>query len=435
MINNPFIFDLNGHNVDALSVDAKATIRDSGTTKGKIGRLTVSDTKVPNLTLGDLLEEGYAFQYGNGYWANDSHVQTSDGLSVTVEEAPIKRVVLDAEGADGKEVSEMPYGATGTVTLVASCWTAGTDAPTYTWYKLEGAAATAPLDGVNGVKYTLPADLPAGKHTYLVTCTSDHYSKSAEITITVTPISLESAEVTVQNPTYNGKPQEPKVTVKLGDKTLRRDNDYTMKVTEQTNAGSYKLTIKGGGNYSGEVKDVAWKIDPIKIDSVMVSSDISKVYDGTATITKTAEEWAKVLTFKTLSAYNVVDVPSSAYTISDAYFVEKRGEETIHSPNAGEKYGITFKITLKSSNYVLQNYYDEEPATSKEYAQSGGATFTIEQAKAPDMSKLRLEQYVFNDLAKAYEIELKTLLPELAKPCEYGEITSGNYGVSWTNSD
>ena len=27
MINNPFIFDLNGHNVDALSVDAKATIR------------------------------------------------------------------------------------------------------------------------------------------------------------------------------------------------------------------------------------------------------------------------------------------------------------------------------------------------------------------------------------------------------------------------
>ena len=34
MINNPFFFDLNGHNVDALSVDARATIKDSGTTKG-----------------------------------------------------------------------------------------------------------------------------------------------------------------------------------------------------------------------------------------------------------------------------------------------------------------------------------------------------------------------------------------------------------------
>ena len=436
MINNPFIFDLNGHNVDALSVDAKATIRDSGTTKGKIGRLTVSDTKVPNLTLGDLLEEGYAFQYENGYWANDSHVQTSDGLSVTVEEAPIKRVVFDAIGADNKEVpTTMAYGTTGAVTLEASCWINDMNMPTYTWYKLEGAAATAPMEGVNGVKYTLPADLPAGKHTYLVTCTSSGYSKSAEITITVTSISLAGAEVTVQNTTYNGKPQEPKVTVKLGEKTLSRDNDYTVQVTKETDAGSYKLTIKGGGNYSGEIKDVAWKIEPMKIDSVMVSADISKVYDGTAEINMAAEEWAKVLTFKTLSAYNFVDVPSSAYTISDAYFVEKRGEETIHSPNAGEKYGIAFKITLKSSNYVLQNYYDEEPATSKEYTQSGGATFTIEQAKAPDMSKLRLEQYVFNDLAKTYEIELKTLLPELAKPCEYGEVTSGNYGVSWTNSD
>lgn len=41
-INNPFIFDLNGHSVDALIVDAKATIKDSGTTKGKIGKVTVS---------------------------------------------------------------------------------------------------------------------------------------------------------------------------------------------------------------------------------------------------------------------------------------------------------------------------------------------------------------------------------------------------------
>ena len=65
-----------------------------------------------------------------------------------------------------------------------------------------------------------------------------------------------------------------------------------------------------------------WKIEPMKIDSVMVSSDISKTYDGTATVTKTAEEWANVLTFKPLPASDVVDVPSSAYTISDAYFVE-----------------------------------------------------------------------------------------------------------------
>ena len=436
----PLIFDLNGHNVQGLSVCAKATIKDSGTTKGKIGKVWIFDKEgeTPNLTLGDLLEEGYGFKHENGIWADDSHKETISGLKVTVEKAPIQSVEIYAKDKNNNVVpTTIAYGTTGEVTLVSSCRmgeTSGTDL-SYLWYKLEGFAATAPLKGATGANYTLPDNLTAGTHTYLLICTSGGYSKSAEITITVTPVSLAGAEVTVQNPTYNGKPQEPKVTVKLGDKTLSRDNDYTMEVTKQTDAGSYKLTIKGGGNYTDEIENVEWKIEPMKIDSVKVSSDISKTYDGTAAVTKTAEEWAKVLTFKTRSASDVVAVPSNAYTISDAYFVKKSGEETIYSPDAGEKYGITFKITLNDDNYVLQTYGEDTPSTSKEITQSGGATFTIKQAGAPNMSAIWLEQYVFNGLSKTYEIDLKTLLPELTKPCEYGDITSGNYSVSLTNSD
>ena len=418
-INNPFIFDLNGHRVDALSVDAKATIKDSGTTKGSIGKVTVSDTTVPGLTLGDLLEEGYAFKYGNGYWANDSYLQTTEGSFVTVEKAPIQSVNVYAKDKNNQKILTIAYGATGEVTLVSSCKLSETSGENLScaWYKLTDDTAIPPLDGATGTSYTLPADLPAGKHTYWVTFTSDDYSKSAEITVTVTPVSLEDAEVTVQSPTYNGKLQEPKVTVKLGDKTLSRDNDYTMEVTKQTDAGSYKLTIKGGGNYTGTIeKD--WKIEPMKIDSVMVSSDISKTYDGTATVTKTAEEWAKILTFKTLSAYAVVDVPSGAYTISDAYFVEKSGEETIHSPDAGEKYGITFKITLNDDNYVLQTYGEDTPSTSKVITQSGGATFTIKQATVTSPGEIT--QLVFNDLAKTYTIDLPAL-PALDGEKTYGD--------------
>lgn len=422
-INNPFIFDLNGHSVDALSVDAKATIKDSGTTKGKIGKVTVSNEKVTDLTLGSLLEEGYAFKYGNGYWANDSYLQTTEGSFVTVEKAPIQSVNVYAKDKNNQEILTIAYGATGEVTLVSSCKLSGTSGEKLScaWYKLTDDAAIPPLDGATGTSYTLPADLPAGTYTYRVTFTSDYYSKSAEITITVTPISLVGATVTVSNLTYNGNPQKPTVTVKLGDETLSRDNDYSVQVTKQTDAGSYKLTIKGGGNYTDEIKDVKWKIEPMKIDSVMVSSDISKTYDGTATVTKTAEEWAKVLTFKTLSAYDVVSVPSDAYTISDAYFVEKSGEETIHSPDAGGKYGITFKIALKSSNYILQNYYDEEPATAKEYTQSGGATFAIAQAAAPtDIQTGALN--VINGTKLKYTYDAKQLLPDAPKGT-YGNVS------------
>lgn len=423
MINNPFLFDLNGHNVDALSVDARATIKDSGTTKGRIGKVTVSNEKVTDLTLGGLLEEGYAFKYGNGYWANDSYLQTTEGSFVTVEKAPIQSVNVYAKDKNNQEILTIAYGATGEVTLVSSCKLSETSGENLScaWYKLTDDTAIPPLEGAAGTSYKLPADLPAGTYTYRVTFTSDYYSKSAEITITVTPISLVGATVTVSNLTYNGNPQEPTVTVKLGDETLSRDNDYTVQATKQTDAGSYKLTIKGGGNYSGEIKDVEWKIEPMKIDSVMVSSDISKTYDGTATVTKTAEEWAKVLTFKTLSASGVVDVPSEAYTISDAYFVEKSGEETIYSPDAGEKYGITFKITLKSSNYVLQNYYDKEPATAKEYTQSGGATFAIAQADAPTNIRNGALN-VINGTKLKYTYDAKQLLPDAPKGT-YGNVS------------
>lgn len=434
MINNPFLFDLNGHNVDALSVNAKATIKDSGTTKGRIGKVTVSNEKVTDLTLGDLLEEGYAFKYENGYWANDSYLQTTEGSFVTVEKAPIQSVNVYAKDKNNQKILTIAYGATGEVTLVSSCRmgeTSGADL-TYLWYKLEGAAATAPLEGATGANYTLPDNLAAGTHTYLLICTSDGYSKSAEITITVTPISLVGATVTVSNLTYNGNPQEPTVTVKLGDETLSRDNDYTVQVTKQTDAGSYKLTIKGGGNYSGEIKDVEWKIEPMKIDSVMVSSGISKVYDGTAEINMSANEWATALKFKTLSASGVVDVPSEAYTISDAYFVEKSGEETIHSPDAGEKYGITFKITLNDDNYVLQTYGEDTPSTSKVITQSGGATFTIKQATVTSPGEIT--QLVFNDLAKTYTLDLAALLPELSEGCAYGSIQYQGHNYNFTDN-
>ena len=435
-INNPFIFDLNGHSVDALSVDAKATIKDSGTTKGRIGKVTVSNEKVTDLTLGSLLEEGYAFKYGNGYWANDSHMETSQGLSVTVEEAPIKRVVLDAIGADNKKVSTtMAYGTTGAVTLEASCWINDMTVPTYTWYKLEGAAATAPMEGVNGVKYKLPADLPAGKHTYLVICTSGGYSKSAEITITVTPISLEDATVTVSNLTYNGNPQEPTVTVKLGDETLSRDNDYTVQVTKQTNAGSYKLTIKGGGNYSGEIKDVEWKIEPMQLYRFCNIKPVTKVYDGTAVapIAKSA------LAFHDANARGAsVTLPEDAYDITNARFTMRQSDGTYaDSPEAGDGKSLSFTVTLKSDNYVFQG--GKTDVMDCDYTTDRASMFTITQDTI-DLSSIQFTQYVFNDLAKTYAIELKPLLDEILSQQqqhagrEYGDIVYGQPSVSMNSA-
>lgn len=387
MINNPFLFDLNGHNVDALSVDAKATIKDSGTTKGRIGKVTVSNEKVTDLTLGSLLEEGYGFKHENGIWADDSHKETISGLKVTVEEAPIKSVVLDAIGADNKEVpTTMAYGTTGAVTLEASCCINDMTMPTYTWYKLEGAAATAPMEGVNGVKYKLPADLPAGKHTYLVTCTSDYYSKSAEITITVTPISLEGAEVTVQNPTYNGKEQGPKVTVKLGDKTLWEDNDYNMmEVTKQTDAGSYQLTINGGGNYTG-TKTVEWKILPKTIANPTIEVGSGGTYNKTAKTPSVVVKDSGAI------------IPDNEYTVSYE-----------NNTNAGT---ATVKITNKENgNYTV----------------NCSSTFKIQ--KAPALTLKTINVTATAGVAKTITVPLTGLMPEDANISNYATGTMNGFGL------
>lgn len=385
----PLIFDLNGHNVQGLSVCAKATIRDSGTEKGKIGKVLIVDKEEEktNLTLGDLLEEGYGFKHENGIWADDSHKETISGLKVTVEEAPIKSVVLDAIGADNKEVpTTMAYGTTGAVTLEASCWINDMTVPTYTWYKLEGTAATAPMEGVNGVKYKLPADLPAGKHTYLVTCTSGGYSKSAEITITVTPISLECAEVTVQNPTYNGIAQEPEVTVKLGDKTLWKDNDYNMEeVTKQINAGSYQLTINGGGNYTG-TKTVEWKILPKTIANPTIEVGSVGIYDKTA---------------KTPSVVVKDDdaiIPNSEYTVSYE-----------NNTNAGT---ATVKITNKENgNYTVN------------------CSSTFEIQKAPALTLETINVIATAGVVKTITIPLTGLMPEDANISNYATGTMNGFGL------
>ena len=387
MINNPFLFDLNGHNVDALSVDARATIKDSGTKKGKIGKVTVSTHKVTDLTLGDLLEEGYAFQYENGSWANDSHLQTSAGLSVTVRKAPIQSVAVYAKDKNHKEVSTIAYGTTGEVTLVSSCRmgeTSGADL-SYLWYKLEGLAATAPLEGATGANYTLPDNLTAGTHTYLLICTSDGYSKSKEITITVTPVSLECAEVTVQNPTYNGKEQGPEVTVTLDGKTLRKDNDYNMEVTKQINAGSYQLTIKGGGNYTG-TKTVEWKILPKTIANPTIEVGSGGIYDKTA---KTPSVVVKD---------DGTSIPDSEYTVSYE-----------NNTNAGT---ATVKITDKENgNYTVN------------------CSSTFEIQKAPALILETINVTATAGVAKTITVPLTGLMPEDANISGYVTGTMNGFGL------
>ena len=444
MINNPFIFDLNGHRVDALSVDAKATIKDSGTTKGSIGKVTVFDTKVPGLTLDGLLEEGYAFKYGNGYWANDSYLQTTEGSFVTVEKAPIQSVNVYAKDKNNQKILTIAYGATGEVTLVSSCKLSETSGGKLScaWYKLTDDTAIPPLEGAAGTSYKLPADLPAGTYTYRVTFTSDYYSKSADITITVEKIDLANATVTIEPWHADGKfrfyPYASEtaalsslsaVKVTANGKEDRLSNsDFTYTGATATQVGNYKLTITATdscANYKGS-KTFDWEVIPYQLwrPEFQSSQTYTKTYDGTTTLPG-SYTWLANFFGREGTDQNVT-LKSGDYEVTAAEFV---------SADAGENKPINQTITLKNDNFVFSpteivnvkgitttdktlTYTNFTPT---EAYPTGGTTFNIEKATMPDFDK-EVTLDIVNNHADTYTVDLSALLPKLESPRTYGEI-------------
>ena len=444
MINNPFIFDLNGHRVDALSVDAKATIKDSGTTKGSIGKVTVSNEKVTDLTLGSLLEEGYAFKYGNGYWANDSYLQTTEGSFVTVEKAPIQSVNVYAKDKNNQKILTIAYGATGEVTLVSSCKLSETSGGKLScaWYKLTDDTAIPPLEGAAGTSYKLPADLPAGTYTYRVTFTSDYYSKSADITITVEKIDLANATVTIEPWHADGKfrfyPYASEtaalsslsaVKVTANGKEDRLSNsDFTYTGATATQVGNYKLTITATdscANYKGS-KTFDWEVIPYQLwrPEFQSSQTYTKTYDGTTTLPG-SYTWLANFFGREGTDQNVT-LKSGDYEVTAAEFV---------SADAGENKPINQTITLKNDNFVFSpteivnvkgitttdktlTYTNFTPT---EAYPTGGTTFNIEKATMPDFDK-EVTLDIVNNHADTYTVDLSALLPKLESPRTYGEI-------------
>ena len=412
----PFTFDLNGYNVYSLTVNNKSTIKDSATVKGKITEWL----KVPSgMTVGELLEDGYAFKKSNGTWCSGVEQAGQAVGNVSIWPVPIRSVT-----AANPSVT-VAYGQTSGRTLTATVVPFAEGGPyTCQWYKIGGTSL--PLDGATDSTYQLPVDLAAGTYTYRLTATEDGYEKSCDFTVTVTPVSIEGAAVNVQSLTYNGVAQNPTATVTLGEMVLTGNKDYTVMTTAQTNVGSYTLTVTGKGNYTGKIENVNWKIEPMQLYRFCDIEPVTKVYDGTAVapIAKSA------LAFHDANARGAsVTLPEDAYDITNARFTMRQGDGTyVESPEAGNGKSLSFTVMLKSGNYVFKG--GTADVMDCDYTTDKVDMFTIMQDTI-SLSGIQFTQYVFNDLAKTYEINLKQFLDTiLPADGEYGNIVYGQPSVS-----
>ena len=269
-IDKAITFDLNGHKIYDLTVRCKITLKDSAGGTGKIAEWL----RVENgLNIGDLLEEGYALrnaETGAWYGATEQTVG-----NVSVRQAPITSVTLTALNADGTAAStSISYGTTGGIKLSASCDAKpGAGELSCQWYTIGGTLQL--IDGATEPVYQLPADLSVGEYTYRVTFTADGYSKSADITITVTATNkiVPTGEPTLsaKTLTYGQALSAIKLSGKLRDNVNNKDVEGMFAWVDGTvkpNAGSYeaawKFTPADGDTYAETTGTVSITVNKVK---------------------------------------------------------------------------------------------------------------------------------------------------------------------------
>ena len=81
-------------------------------------------------------------------------------------------------------------------------------------------------------------------------------------------VDFKAGELTNGETIFDGNAKTPEVVVKTGSSTLKKDTDYTVAYSENTQVGTATVTITGKGNYTGTVtktfKIVAATLAPLK---------------------------------------------------------------------------------------------------------------------------------------------------------------------------
>ncbi|MCI6305211.1 MAG: MBG domain-containing protein [Subdoligranulum sp.] len=143
--------------------------------------------------------------------------------------------------------------------------------------KAPAPVATSATNGTAGVSYTYESrdgttyakneTAPTHVGNYTVTAhfaeTATHKACTATADFSITPKSIVADDFTLNATefTYNSSEQKPAVLAAEGRKMVE-GTDYTVKSPDaSTNAGSYKVTVTGQGNYTGSV-ELSYKILP-----------------------------------------------------------------------------------------------------------------------------------------------------------------------------
>ena len=395
-VDRAYTIDLNGHSVQKNSGGISLAVY-AGTPKivdskggGVIAGLEIDSSL--DLTLADLLPEGWDFQKSDGIWLSTTELKGKTASNVTVAQLPIQSMNYPTE-------MSMTYGGTGTLSVNVR----GTGDVSFQWYKVEDGKETAVGSATTKNQFDLAAqNLSAGQHTFRFSATCDGYKKmSGDIAVTVQRANISASLITPptaqENLTYTGHEQALIIagSVTSGGTmqySLTENGTYSQDIPVGTDAGAYTVWYRviGDKNHNDtEPTSVAIRIrqKPLTITGVTAAS---KPYDGTTNADISS------VTFDNVTLNRGTD-----YTV------------TANFDDAGVGSGKNITATVTLMGQAAKNYALEQSSFT--------TTASITKATAPDFTKATALTIV-NGHEKTYTVTLPAL-PTLETHKEYGAPT------------
>lgn len=214
---------------------------------------------------------------------------------------------------------------------------------------------------VNGKDYkvsysnnTNPAST-SSKNKPTVTITGlGFYSGTAKKYFTITKQSLSKCTISVSNATYTGKALKPKVTVKVGSKTLSAKSDYTLsyKNNKSTGKASVTITARKGSKYCTSKTTKYFYIVPKKVTISSAKSTTKTKLTVKYKKATGASGYQIAYKKKGTSKWYYKYTTKTSYTLSKLsrkkyYYVKVRAYKTVGKTKKYGSYSSTKTVKIK----------------------------------------------------------------------------------------
>lgn len=250
-------------------------------------------------------------------------------------------------------------------------------------FTYDGSAKTVTAEVANKVgedtfelAYENNAKTAVGEYTAKVTgLGNDNYTLTGAENTTlnwkIEGASIANAEVTLspESFTYDGNSHTPTVTVKLGDKTLTENTDYTVTYDgDTTNAGEVTVTVTGTGNYADTASSQpTYTINKADQAALSITSTGPATFGQNYTLTTSGGSGSGSVTFTVTDGTGAATVSGNILTPS------KAGTVTVTAVKAGDnnyndRTSVSVAITIDKGTYdgtktatgsVLANWSDK----------------------------------------------------------------------------